>query len=379
MTLEVVHVAATGICTTYGGRAVAFRVVGSGAASDPEVARAVALSEASERALAHSWDARRARWASQDWLRRAGFRHVTPRELSRQRTVLEGRRFAATDVPQPWLRADSLTDGGPIRVPAAAVWLGTNVDPSITTPVTGTSNGMAAAPDVDTATIRAVLELCERDAVLAWWWGGARASRLDLSTASRRDLCALVGARTEMQAVVVERVAGIPVVAMVARSGSSFALGCGAGTDLEAALTHAIREAAAGLVHRSAPPVAAVPTPESVVSLATRYSFYFPTGRIWDEFGSRLPARTTGSDRHRDPGPHSPAVTPETLGRLLRDAGHRAYRVVMSSSRERYAVRVISDTLIPLNANPGEQAIRAVGIPDLLELADDRVHPHPVY
>ena len=292
--------------------------------------------------------------------------------------MLPGRDHASPDAPQPWLLADSLTGGRRTLVPAAAIWLGTQRDPAICTPTTGTSNGLAAASDARTATARALLELCERDAVLAWWWGGASATTLDLLPGDIHRLCELVGDRTDAQGVVIHRVPGVPVVALVARSRSRFALGCGAAGDLPTATAHALREAAAGLVHETGSSTEVLSLPGSVTSLAARYSFYFPSGRIWDAFRTRLPSRMTGI-KLASTGSRPSAVTPESLGRALRDAGHRAFRVIVSSSNEFSVARVVSDTLIPLNAHPCEQAVSAVGLIGSRRLADDRLHPHPVY
>jgi ribosomal protein S12 methylthiotransferase accessory factor len=47
-------------------------------------------------------------------------------------------------------------------------------------PVVALSSGAAAGPSFETAALRAVLELCERDAAAMWWLGGCRPKRFAL-------------------------------------------------------------------------------------------------------------------------------------------------------------------------------------------------------
>lgn len=82
----------------------------------------------------------------------------------------------ANDTRLDWHRCRSLVDGMPYCVPAELVYFGME-------PFSGTcivdSSGVAAGATLKAATEHAFLELVERDAMAAWWYGGRTAAPVD--------------------------------------------------------------------------------------------------------------------------------------------------------------------------------------------------------
>lgn len=87
-------------------------------------------------------------------------------------------RFDA-DIEHPWVRGTWAANRQPVWIPAVFVFLTVELrqEQSI---CQGTSNGLAASTCQDEASLRAILELVERDAFMAAWLTGRPAQRIEL-------------------------------------------------------------------------------------------------------------------------------------------------------------------------------------------------------
>ena len=100
-------------------------------------------------------------------------------------------------------------------------------------PVTALSSGAAAGPSFEAAALRAVLELCERDAAAMWWLGGCRPKRFALehpATKSSAELIARLrqgetARRTMLFDITTDL--GIPAVAAVSVDCDGKGMACG--------------------------------------------------------------------------------------------------------------------------------------------------------
>lgn len=83
------------------------------------------------------------------------------------------------EIAHPWVHGNWAANGQPVWIPAVFVFLTVELrqEQSI---CQGTSNGLAASTDKDDASLRAILELVERDAFMATWLTGRCAQRLEL-------------------------------------------------------------------------------------------------------------------------------------------------------------------------------------------------------
>jgi ribosomal protein S12 methylthiotransferase accessory factor len=161
------------------------------------------------------------------------------------------RRFDA-DRGIRWEEGRWLDDGSPVLVPSGLVRLDER-----DRLCQATSNGLAAGRSIGQATTNALLELVERDAIMAHWLGG-------------RPGRPLAG---EPGVVVLDAAVALPVVACIAlgdgRTTPAVAIGAACRPDLATAVAHARREAAAvgAFLTRTlelrypSPPAAAVRTP----------------------------------------------------------------------------------------------------------------------
>jgi ribosomal protein S12 methylthiotransferase accessory factor len=82
---------------------------------------------------------------------------------------------AAVDANRPigWVSADRLPDGERVRFPLDLCYRRRPAEQDFVPPLK-LSSGCAAGTSVEAATLRALLELIERDAVALWWRGGRR-------------------------------------------------------------------------------------------------------------------------------------------------------------------------------------------------------------
>jgi ribosomal protein S12 methylthiotransferase accessory factor len=112
------------------------------------------------------------------------------------------------------------------------------------------SSGAAAGRNFEAAAMRAILELCERDAAALWWQGGKCGRGFPLEHAATRAATALIerlrGGTTERKAWILDiaAVADVPVVAAVStdRDGRGLACGLAARCDVVEAAEAAVLE-----------------------------------------------------------------------------------------------------------------------------------------
>lgn len=88
-------------------------------------------------------------------------------------------RFDA-DIAHPWVRGVWVANGQSVWIPAVFVFLTVELRQEQWI-CQGTSNGLAASTDKDDASLRAILELVERDAFMAAWLTGRSAQRVELA------------------------------------------------------------------------------------------------------------------------------------------------------------------------------------------------------
>lgn len=83
------------------------------------------------------------------------------------------------EIAHPWVQGSWALNDQPVWIPAVFTFLTVELrqEQSI---CQGTSNGLAASTDKDDASLRAILELVERDAFMAAWLTGRSAQRIEL-------------------------------------------------------------------------------------------------------------------------------------------------------------------------------------------------------
>jgi ribosomal protein S12 methylthiotransferase accessory factor len=107
-------------------------------------------------------------------------------------------------------------------------------------PVVALSSGAAAGPSFETAALRAVLELCERDAAAMWWLGGCRPKRFALDHPATVAAAELIGRlrqgettrRTMLLDITTDN--DVPAVAAVSVDDSGRGMACGLSSRLTA-------------------------------------------------------------------------------------------------------------------------------------------------
>ncbi|QOZ72821.1 YcaO-like family protein [Bradyrhizobium arachidis] len=107
-------------------------------------------------------------------------------------------------------------------------------------PVVALSSGAAAGPSFEAATLRAVLELCERDAAAMWWLGGHRPKGFALEHPVTKAGAELIGRlrkgestrRTMLLDITTD--IGVPVVAAVSLGRDGREMACGLSSRLAA-------------------------------------------------------------------------------------------------------------------------------------------------
>jgi ribosomal protein S12 methylthiotransferase accessory factor len=83
------------------------------------------------------------------------------------------------DIVHPWVAGHWAANGQPVWIPAVFVFLTVELHRQQFI-CHGTSNGLAASTDKDDASLRAILELVERDAFMTAWLTGTSAQRIEL-------------------------------------------------------------------------------------------------------------------------------------------------------------------------------------------------------
>lgn len=108
-------------------------------------------------------------------------------------------------------------------------------------PVGALSSGVAAGPDWMGAALRAVLELCERDALALWWIFGRKARRLSPKGRASREALDLVSrlrlgaSRRVTRLLDITTDLGVPTIAAISTDVDGRGLACGAAARLDPA------------------------------------------------------------------------------------------------------------------------------------------------
>jgi ribosomal protein S12 methylthiotransferase accessory factor len=153
------------------------------------------------------------------------------------------------DRPIAWVLADPLSDGARSRFPLDLCYRRRASEQDFTPPLK-LSSGCAAGVSVEAATLRALLELVERDAAALWWRGGRRARPIaphsEASHAAAELLAQLRQGKTDRKTWLLDITTdvGIPVVVALSgrEDGFGFAYGFGARLTLAEAARSALFE-----------------------------------------------------------------------------------------------------------------------------------------
>lgn len=225
-----------------------------GGAGDPRQARAAAVGETVERYSGAYVDPLALTLATPAELAAQGLDHVRPDEL----TLLAPEQLADPECPfapftdrttLQWVTGADLADGHPVAVPAQLVHL---IGQALgDTPIGyATSNGMACACTWEEAVLSGLLEVVERDAFMATWYGRLSLPRIDVSSSSelRRFFADHVDpAGLDVGLVDMSVLVDVPAVLAVVRNPGSgiapLALGAAASADPATAVRKAVVEA----------------------------------------------------------------------------------------------------------------------------------------
>jgi len=143
------------------------------------------------------------------------------------------------DRPIDWVRAADASAGDIAFLPAD-LCLRRPSTRQVIEPVGALSSGAAAGPSFEMAALRAVLELCERDAAAMWWLGGRRPKRFALEHPATRAGAELIErlrqgetARRTMLLDITTDI-DVPVVAAVSVGHDGRGMACGLSSRLNA-------------------------------------------------------------------------------------------------------------------------------------------------
>lgn len=162
---------------------------------------------------------------TQSW-RRAPFASLAPPGLLAAQIGLPPR--AACD----WLEATCLTNGIPSLLPVDLCLRRPEDQRDFTAPFP-LSIGCAAGPNAETATLRAVLEVIERDALALWWRGGRRGHALSAESPATREAAALLASLRQGNAtrrawlLDITTDLGVPCIAALSCRADGRGLACG--------------------------------------------------------------------------------------------------------------------------------------------------------
>jgi thiazole/oxazole-forming peptide maturase SagD family component len=141
--------------------------------------------------------------------------------------------------PIDWIRASDASTGGIALLPAD-LCLRRPPRRRAIEPVGALSSGAAAGPSFEMAALRAILELCERDAAAMWWLAGCRPKRFALEHPATRAGAELIErlrqgetARRTMLLDITTDI-GVPVVAAVSVGHDDRGMACGLSSRLNA-------------------------------------------------------------------------------------------------------------------------------------------------
>jgi ribosomal protein S12 methylthiotransferase accessory factor len=176
----------------------------------------------------------------------------TPRDIRALLEVALRANGASCEAPADWIPARALSGSGlPSMLPASWCLRRSGTCPAAV-PGAAPSVGCAAAKTVEQATLAALLELVERDAAAAWWWGPRLASLIpeasEAGQAAAELLRLLRGGATARVTRILDITGelGVPVVAAVSTfpDGTGFACGLAARPEPANAARAALRELA---------------------------------------------------------------------------------------------------------------------------------------
>jgi ribosomal protein S12 methylthiotransferase accessory factor len=238
----------------------------------------------------------------------------------------------------PWVRGRWLC-GGEVWVPAILAFLSLNLGPENLF-CQRTSNGLAASTDPDEASLRATLELVERDAFMAAWLTGTRGRRVAIDGRLRPELRAVLADVEELGASVElyllpTSTCGATAMCLALGDGERWpgaTLGLGADLTPAGAVRRAILELGQTGPHlrrlMRAGELDAPAAPEAVREMLDHAAFYFPSERA--SAFDRL--RSDGGDEAPDePTPRGgPAL--ERCARELESAGVRVALVDVTAA-----------------------------------------------
>ncbi len=342
------------------------RVLTGGVGWDERSALLTCLAEAAERYCASVVEPRRVVRATAQQLARAGRRTLNARSDA---VSPDGRPYHCDSPFQPfdeqsardWVEGESLLTGEPVWVPAHLVYL---VYPNKGEQLWEmTSAGLAAGSTVDDATVRAVCELVEREAVMVTWLTRRPVARINLD-APGLDHAHEAAARhrtagADLQVFDISTDLRLPATLAIARRDTgrpALAVGAACHPDPAQAATKAIMEA--GHIHylgkimsrrystyRPPTDFSAIQTFESRALLYAHPALRSAVDFLWY---SGLAAISP------PPSPDAP-TTPAALGNRLASFFIEAIRVEVTTPEiEKLGlkvVRVVAPQLQPMEAN----------------------------
>ena len=193
-------------------------------------------------------------------------------------------------VRHPWVRGSWFGTTRPVWVPAVLVYLSMTLRPEQHI-VQGTSNGLAAGAPFEEASLRASLELVERDALLTAWMTARGGRRVVLDASVDPRLRGIVTALEALGAAIEiyllpDSAYGATVLCLGLGDGRRYpgvTIGLGAGTDVHAALRSAVLELGQTgpyLQRMMLARTLAVPrSPRMVQHMLDHAAYYFPAHR----------------------------------------------------------------------------------------------------
>jgi thiazole/oxazole-forming peptide maturase SagD family component len=147
--------------------------------------------------------------------------------------------IAGADRPIDWIRASD-TSTGEVALLPADLCLRRPLERRAIAPPAALSSGVAAGQSFEAAALRAVLELCERNAAAMWWLGGRRPEHLALDHPALKAGAELIERlrrgvtvrRTLLLDITTDN--GVPAVAAVSIDHCGRGLACGLSSRLDA-------------------------------------------------------------------------------------------------------------------------------------------------
>jgi ribosomal protein S12 methylthiotransferase accessory factor YcaO len=256
-----------------------------------------------------------------------------------------------------WVEGEALTDRQPVWIPASFVRLTARGEPGAL--VEGSSTGTAAGANADEATVAALLELIERDAVMAAWTDGLP---LERSSSFDRD-AEWVGPPTWVTHWLAARSRFGPTVAVVLtldKRRQIYGIGASAALDVDRRRSHALAEA----IMTRFGVVLGGRRIESRLRIEDHRAYYCNEPRL-----TQMERRLVGPVAKH---PESSVSLPDVLASLERE-GVVAVRVILRSDGSgRSVVRVLTTRLYSMEADVACARL-PMGAP---VPADYHIHPY---